>query len=94
MSEKMSTPEDGIIIEFNSSQDSALNDTLCQSCGRTFKSIWRLLKYSEFSFPLIFFFIQGILLPNFDDLHYVFLVETVGMPKYEYDFLNTITTNS
>lgn len=49
------------------------------------------MKYTEFSLPIIFLFIQGILLPNFDDLHYVFLVETVGMPKYECDFLNTIT---
>ena len=87
----MSTPEDGIIIEFNSSQDSGINDTLCQSCSRTFKIIFGLLKYKEFSLPLAFLLVQGILLPNFDDLHYVFLVETVGMPKYEYDFLNSIT---
>jgi len=36
-SEKMSTPEDGIIIEFNSSQDSGINETLCQALGRTFR---------------------------------------------------------
>ena len=89
----MSTPEDddAIIVEFESSHDSSLNDTLCESCGRTFRTIWNLIKYTEFSFPILFLFVQGILLPNFDDLHYVFLVETVGLPKYKYDFLNTIT---
>lgn len=33
-------------------------------------------------------------MPNFDDLHYVFLTEEngkVGMPKYVYDYLNIIT---
>ena len=30
-------------------------------------------------------------MPNFDDLHYVFLTEKCGMSKSTYDFLNTIT---
>ena len=41
--------------------------------------------------PIIFFLLQGIVLPNFDDLHYCFLTEVIGMPKYTYDFLNVIT---
>jgi len=49
------------------------------------------MSYKEFSLPLLFFFIQGILVPNFDDLHYIFLTEVVQMPKYEYDFLNTFS---
>ena len=49
------------------------------------------MKFTEFSLTLLFFIINGILIPNFDDLHYIFLTEVVGMPKYEYDFLNTIS---
>ena len=89
--EMAATPEDGIMVEFESSHDSSLNDTLCESCGRTFRIICKLLRYTEFCLPLAFLLLQGILLPNFDDLQLTFLVETIGIPKYEYDFLNTIT---
>ena len=41
--------------------------------------------------PILFFLIQGLISPNLDDVHYVFLTETVGMPKWQYDFLNTIS---
>lgn len=34
--------------------------------------------------------IQGVIVPNFDDLHYIFLTETAGMSKSTYDFLNII----
>lgn len=34
---------------------------------------------------------MGIFLPNFDDLHYVFLTSTCHMEKYIYDFLNSLT---
>ena len=39
---------------------------------------------------LAFFWIQGLVIPNLDDLHYVFLTHYAGMPKYEYDFLNIL----
>ena len=54
---QMATPDDGIIVEFESSYDSSLDDTLCESCGRAFRSICRLLAYTEFTMPLVFLFI-------------------------------------
>ena len=90
-------PGDGInqemeeVLSDTSTVDSFEEQTLCQSCSRTFKSIWNVLKYKEMYLPLIFFFVQGILLPNFDDLHYVFLTGTCGMSKATYDFLNVLT---
>lgn len=66
-------------------------ETLGRSCSRTFSAIWNVLRYKEFFLVLTFFFVQGLLLPNFDDLHYVFLTETLGMPKSTYDFLNLLT---
>jgi ABC-type protease/lipase transport system fused ATPase/permease subunit len=30
-------------------------------------------------------------MPNFDDLHYIFLTTTCEMEKYTYDFLNILT---
>ena len=76
-----------IQFENNTEED---NETLMQSCSRTFSSIGGLFRFNEFLLPMGFFFIQGLLLPNFDDLHYMFLTEIIGMPKYEYDFLNII----
>lgn len=66
-------------------------ENLGASCSLTFSSIWRLLSYRQFFLPILFFFIQGAISPNFDDVHYVFLTETVQMPKWQYDFLNTIS---
>jgi hypothetical protein len=75
----------------SSSIEALLEQTLCQSCSYTFRKIWSVLKYKEFFLPLLFFVINGFLLPNFDDLHYVFLTEKCGMSKSTYDFLNIIT---
>jgi hypothetical protein len=66
-------------------------ETMGESFSRTFGSIGRLLKLKEFYLPLTFFLVQGLLLPNFDELHYIFLTQTLGMPKWEYDYLNTLT---
>ena len=66
-------------------------ETLCNSCGTTFGSICHLLSYQQFLLPIMYFLIQGVIVPNFDDLHYVFLIEVAGIPKWEYDFLNVIT---
>ena len=68
-----------------------MDQTLCQSCARTFKAICGVIKHKEMFIPLGFYFIQGILLPNLDDLHYVFLTSKVGMAKSTYDFLNMLT---
>lgn len=91
--ELIQSPDDGMNEELESlgSVDSFVEHSLCQSCGRTFKSIWNVLKYPEFYLPLTFFLVQGILMPNFDDLHYMFLTERVGMSKSNYDFLNILT---
>jgi len=49
------------------------------------------MSQSEVYLPLIYFALQGIFLPNFDDLHYIFLLEQCGMQKYLYDMLNVLT---
>ena len=64
---------------------------LCQSFGYNFKGIGKILKHKEFSVTLLFFLIQGLLIPNFDDIHFVFLTEKEGMANYKYDFLNMIS---
>ena len=39
-------PGDGIMMDMSvSSVDSFVQQTLCQSCSRTFKSIWGVLKF-------------------------------------------------
>lgn len=63
-------------------------NSLSANCNLTFREIGRLFGYKEFLLPMMYFLIQGILMPNFDDIHYVFLTEEIGMPKYRYDFLN------
>lgn len=50
-----------------------------------------MLSYNEFLFPILYFFLQGIIMPNFDDVHYIFLTEVIEMPKWKYDFLNCTT---
>ena len=40
---------------------------------------------------MIFFFLQGIIVPNFDDIHYTFLREELRIKKHTYDFLNACT---
>ena len=52
-------------------------ETLGASCSRTFSTIYSVLKYKEFYLTLVFFFVQGLILPNFDDLHYIFLTEVL-----------------
>ena len=79
-------------LEIPESVDSGnSNETLSSSCSRSFKAICELFRYKEWYLTLLFFFILGILLPNFDDLHYVFLTTTCNMEKYVYDFLNSLT---
>lgn len=31
------------------------------------------------------------MVPNFDDLHYIFLTEKCGMKSYMYDYINVVT---
>lgn len=87
-------PDDGVLLEQEksiASDDPYVETTLCKSCSRTFSSICNVLRYREFYLPLVFFLIVGVALPNFDDLHYVFLTEKAGMEKSTYDFLNALT---
>jgi hypothetical protein len=66
-------------------------DTIRDSCNMTWQSLVKMLGYNEFLFPILFFFLQGMVIPNFDDVHYLFLTETNDMPKWKYDFLNCFT---
>ena len=88
-------PDDGINsyqIPFESSHDSgSVDETLCHSCSRTFRAICNLFGYKEWYLPLLFFLVIGIFLPNFDDLHYIFLTSVCDVDKYQYDFLNALT---
>jgi hypothetical protein len=87
-------PDDGVQQELEksiASDDPYVETTLCKSCSRTFSAICNVLRYKEFNLPLVVFLIVGVALPNFDDLHYVFLTEKAGMEKSTYDFLNTLT---
>jgi hypothetical protein len=51
------------------------SDELAVNCSQTFSEICRLSGYREFLLPVLFFVLQGFLLPNLDDLHYIFLIE-------------------
>ena len=86
-------PDDGIYqLPFDSSQDSGSgNEALYGSCSATWSSICRLFRHKEWYLPMLFFFVVGIVLPSFDDLHYIFLTTKCQMDKYMYDFLNTLT---
>ena len=89
------TPDDDVNsyhIPFESSHDyGAADETLCTSCSRTFSLICSLFKFKEWYLNLLFFFIIGVFLPNFDDLHYIFLTSLCNVDKYMYDFLNALT---
>jgi hypothetical protein len=86
-------PDDGIDhMPYGSSQGSASGrEALYSSCAATWSSICKLFRYKEWYLPMLFFFVVGIVLPSFDDLHYIFLTTRCGMDKYMYDFLNTLT---
>jgi hypothetical protein len=49
------------------------------------------MSHSEIYLCLLYFWLQGLFVPNFDDLHYIFLTEKCGMKKYMYDFLNVLS---
>lgn len=49
------------------------------------------MSYKEVHLSLLYFGLQGLLVPNFDDLHYIFLTEKCGMKKFMYDFLNVLS---
>jgi hypothetical protein len=52
------------------------------------KLISRALKHKEIYRPMIFFIITGILIPNLEDALYYFLLDTCGLSKEQYSFLN------
>lgn len=49
------------------------------------------MSYPQVYLSLLYFGMQGLLVPNFDDLHYIFLTEKCGMKKFMYDFLNVFS---
>lgn len=49
------------------------------------------MSHKEIYLCLLYFWLQGLLVPNFDDLHYIFLTEKCGMKKFMYDFLNVFS---
>lgn len=63
-------------------------ESLGSNCSLTFSEIGRLLGYKEFLLPILYFLLQGLLMPNLDDIHYIFLTEEAGMEKYTYEYLN------
>jgi hypothetical protein len=76
MKEQMPETEDlnNTLLKFNMSDDSELDMTLCQSFGFSLGEIGKLFRFSEFSLILLYFLIQGILIPNLDDIHYIFVI--------------------
>lgn len=56
-----------------------IEKTLCESCAYNVKELCKLFRTREFGFPILFFGLQGVLMPNLDDLHYVFLTQTLGI---------------
>ena len=67
------------------------DDELSANCSLTFGEIGRLFGYKKFFLPVLFFLLQGLVLPKFDDIHYIFLLEEVDMEKYSYTYLNGIS---
>jgi len=49
------------------------------------------MRHREVYLSILYFFLQGIFVPNFDDLHYIFLTEKCGVKKYMYDYLNMLS---
>lgn len=49
------------------------------------------MSHKEVYLSLLYFGLQGLFVPNFDDLHYIFLTEKCGMKKFMYDFLNVFS---
>lgn len=49
------------------------------------------MRYPEIYMALLYFVLQGLLVPNYDDLHYIFLTEKCGITTFMYDFLNVLT---
>lgn len=49
------------------------------------------MSHNEIYLCLLYFWLQGLFVPNFDDLHYIFLTEKCGMKKFMYDFLNVFS---
>ena len=66
------------------------DDQLGANCSLTFDEIGRLFGYKQFFLPVLFFLLQGLVLPKFDDIHYIFLLEEANMEKYTYSYLNCI----
>ena len=82
--------EPEIIISQRMSGDRR-DQNLLQNCSHTFETVLGQMKHPEIHLPLVYFLAQGILIPNFDDLHYIFLTERCGMKNFTYDFLNMLT---
>lgn len=49
------------------------------------------MAHKEIQLCLFYFILQGLLVPNFDDMHYVFLTDKCGITTYMYDFLNILS---
>lgn len=51
------------------------------------KLIWVALRHREIYNCLLYFMIIGLILPQFEDVHYYFLLNKIKMSKDEYDYL-------
>lgn len=57
----------------------------------TASTIAQRISQSEIKMCLMYFIFQGLIIPNFDDIHYMFLTDKLGISAYMYDWLNCTT---
>ena len=55
--------------------------------GKSLHQIAKALRNEEIHRPLIFFLALGFIVPNYDNIHYFFLLNTCGLTVSEYDML-------
>lgn len=84
--------EPEIVVEQRESVgDNRCTEDFDRSLKLTFATICKRMKHEEIWLCMLYFVLQGLLVPNFDDMHYVFLTENCGITSYMYDFLNILT---
>lgn len=83
--------EPEIVLEQRENPDKKVGNDFVKNLKSTFTTICRRMKYEEVWLCLLYFVLQGLLVPNFDDMHFVFLTERCSISNYMYDFLNLWT---
>ena len=83
--------EPDCILQQRENPDAVVEDHFVNNLVSTFHTIYERMRYPEIYMCLVYFVLQGLLVPNYDDLHYIFLTEKCGLTTYMYDFLNLFT---